>query len=147
MSGACGTVVATAGTAVATAGTVVAIVSWPGLARPPTTLPLQHRQSWMAGTSMPLGGPKARPEGPAMTRSRWGHQPVILTHMAPAPAAGLQNVCAMRPRRTGFSLRASRHTVSLRHYLGGRRCRSHLPTATALVFCFHEHLHPLACTE
>ena len=27
----------------------------------------RHRQAWMAGTSLPLGGPKARPEGPAMT--------------------------------------------------------------------------------
>jgi hypothetical protein len=67
ISGACGALVATVGRAVATVGRAVATVSWPGLARPPTTLPLQHRQSWMAGTR------------PAMTQ--WDNPPVILTPM------------------------------------------------------------------
>src|SRR4051794_29060937 len=60
MSRACGTVVATA-------GAVVAIVSWPGLARPPTTLP---------PSAPPVVDGRHRP---AMTQG--GHKPVISTHM------------------------------------------------------------------
>jgi hypothetical protein len=42
-----------------------AFPSWPGH---PRLAMLIQRKTWMAGTSMPLGGPQARPEGPAMTR-------------------------------------------------------------------------------
>src|SRR3954470_14406455 len=74
MRGACGAVVSTVPLPLGHGR------AWPGH---PRLCPLQHRQSQMAGTSMPLGGPQARPEGPAMTQ--WGHQPVILTHMGDYP--------------------------------------------------------------
>src|SRR5689334_2072633 len=50
------------------AGAVVASTSWPDLAGHPRLAVLIAAKTWMAGTSMPLGGPQARSEGPAMTK-------------------------------------------------------------------------------
>ena len=49
-------------------------------------------KSWVAGTSMPLGGPELRPEGPAMTRAAF-----VRGHVSVVPRTGIMLKTVFNP--------------------------------------------------